>query len=471
MRRACGIAFGVATHALFFYTLYRVFFFLFADRVPSPAGSLWYDLLLAAQFGLIHSFLLHFKTRKHLSPWIPAPFYGCFFSAATSVTLLVIFAGWRSAELTVWRLTGWPRTVVEAAYIGSWLMLFYSLCVSGIGYQTGFIPWWTWVRGRQQPRRPFAPRNIYRVLRHPVYLSFMATVWFNPVMTLDRLLLAGVWTAYIFVGSWLKDERLIHYLGDTYRAYQLKVPGYPFMPFGPLARRKLPEQPDTLPLPQAGTIAGRKAAWRRLRSAASAPAHAAFSAHKACRHSLLGNAQHVLNRLRRGGVRRLQSDRTSSWPAVGGNIRRSLSMSLPTLARTNCMPSKRWPTFVAWDGVMPLLVLSSLDVLRHALGPGDLADLLGTFIVPTFAALIRCAIGMRQFRSLGVTDPSWRRQSLLAASIIVLMLFEVVSNFLRCCQDVPLKEATLIAAALYASYLSLIWLTFRSPPTYGTAVS
>ncbi|HQU46927.1 MAG TPA: NnrU family protein [Pirellulales bacterium] len=260
MRRACGIAFGIATHALFFYTLYRVFVFLFADRAPSPPGPLWYDFVLAGEFGAIHSFLLHPTTRRRLSPWIPPPFYGCFFSAATCLTLLIMFAGWRSAGPTLWRLTGFSRLVVEAAYVGSWLTLFYSLCVSGLGYQTGFTPWWHWVRGRPVPKREFRPRNIYLVLRHPVYLSFMATVWFNPVMTLDRLLLAAVWTCYIFVGSWLKDERLIHYLGETYRVYQQRVPGYPLMPFGPLARRRRRDEPSTIRLPQAGEIAERKAA-------------------------------------------------------------------------------------------------------------------------------------------------------------------------------------------------------------------
>lgn len=135
------------------------------------------------------------------------------------------------------------------------------------------------------------------------------------------------------------------------------------------------------------------------------------------------------------------------------------------------MSSKRWPAFVAWDGVMPLLVVTSLDVLRHALGRGDLADLLGTFIVPTFAALIRCSIGMRQFGSLGITAPSWFRQLLLAVAIIVLMLFEVITNLLRCGGGIPLKEVASIAAALYTCYLALIWLTFRSPPTSAAAVS
>jgi protein-S-isoprenylcysteine O-methyltransferase Ste14 len=260
MRRACGIAFGIFTHAVFFYTFYRVFRFLHADTVVSPAGSLWYDTLLAGQFGVLHSLLLHPTTRRRLEAWIPGPLYGCFFSLATCATLLVMFAGWGSAETTVWRLTGWPRLAVEAGYLSSWGMLFYSLCVSGLGYQTGFTPWWNWVRGRSAARREFRPRNIYMVLRHPVYLSFMASVWFNPVMTVDRLLLALVWSAYIFVGSWLKDERLAYFLGDTYRAYQEKVPGYPFMLLGPLARRERRDEPQVIPLPPAMTIADRKAA-------------------------------------------------------------------------------------------------------------------------------------------------------------------------------------------------------------------
>ena len=55
-------------------------------------------------------------------------------------------------------------------------------------------------------------------------------------MTLDHAVLTGIWTVYIFVGSYLKDRRLVHYLGDAYRAYQARVPGYPLVPFGPLGR-------------------------------------------------------------------------------------------------------------------------------------------------------------------------------------------------------------------------------------------
>ena len=66
--------------------------------------------------------------------------------------------------------------------------------------------------------------------------SFLRLIWFTPIVTLDRLGLIVVWSGYIFLGSVLKDRRLLFFLGDLYRSYQARVPGYPGMPIGPLAR-------------------------------------------------------------------------------------------------------------------------------------------------------------------------------------------------------------------------------------------
>src|SRR5690242_15486511 len=97
MRRICGIGFGIAVHGLFFFTAYRLFRFLHADSVASPHGSLGIDILLASQFAASHSLLLWRGVRQRLSRWIQPPFYGCFFCAATCLSLLAMFAGWRSS--------------------------------------------------------------------------------------------------------------------------------------------------------------------------------------------------------------------------------------------------------------------------------------------------------------------------------------------------------------------------------------
>jgi methanethiol S-methyltransferase len=114
--------------------------------------------------------------------------------------------------------------------------LAYSLSLTGLGYPTGWTPFLHWLRGQSPPRRDFVPRGAYHLLRHPVYLSFLGLICFTPRMTLDHAVLTGIWAAYIFFGSYLKDRRLVHYLGDSYRTYQARVPGYPLMPFGPLGK-------------------------------------------------------------------------------------------------------------------------------------------------------------------------------------------------------------------------------------------
>jgi protein-S-isoprenylcysteine O-methyltransferase Ste14 len=71
----------------------------------------------------------------------------------------------------------------------------------------------------QPPARPFVPQSVYRFLRHPVYLSFLGLVWLVPVVTLDRAVLIGILAVSIYVGSVVKERRLLFYVGDEYRSH------------------------------------------------------------------------------------------------------------------------------------------------------------------------------------------------------------------------------------------------------------
>ena len=236
MRRAFGIAFGLATQAVFALTVWHLFWFLKDSSASGQRGEVWIDAVWAMLFALPHSALLLPRVRKRLERFVPSSHYGCFFCLVTCLTLLLIIGQWRTSPVIVWRLTGAGERFMEAAFLLTWPLLIYSLSLTGLGYQTGWTPWWHWFRRQTPPRRRFEPRGLYRYLRHPVYLSFLGLIWFTPVMTLDHAVLTGIWTAYIFAGSYLKDRRLAYYLGDTYQHYQSQVAGYPGMPAGPLAR-------------------------------------------------------------------------------------------------------------------------------------------------------------------------------------------------------------------------------------------
>jgi protein-S-isoprenylcysteine O-methyltransferase Ste14 len=200
------------------------------------------DLLLALQFAIPHSVLLHPRFRSLFKRWLPAELHGAFFCLCTCLSLLLLFSCWQTSPGVLWELEGGAAAVVLACFHFSWAALLYSISLTGLGYQTGLTQWGHWYRGIPAPRRDFQARSLYRYLRHPVYLSFLGLIWFTPVMTFDHLVLTGTWTLYIFIGSILKDARLLYYLGDSYADYMSQVAGYPGVFFGSLGRRSPRQQ-------------------------------------------------------------------------------------------------------------------------------------------------------------------------------------------------------------------------------------
>jgi hypothetical protein len=239
--RASGISFGIATQILFVPTVYYVFMFL-RDGVTRPAGNwLVIDCLLALQFAVPHSILLLPRVRSALSRVMPSQFYGSLFAVSTCISLWVIFINWHSSPSLIWDTEGWSRIAIYAGFYASWVSLIYSLKLVGLGYQSGWTQWMYWFRRQALPRREFVQRGVYGWMRHPVYLSFLGLIWFTPRMTADHAMLTGVWTIYIFVGSYLKDRRMTFYLGETYCEYGRRVPGFPGMFFGPLGKWRSPK--------------------------------------------------------------------------------------------------------------------------------------------------------------------------------------------------------------------------------------
>jgi protein-S-isoprenylcysteine O-methyltransferase Ste14 len=226
MLRFLGITTGVLVQVLFVVTSYDNYVFLQGSPPQAGHGALAWDALLALQFAVVHSLLLLPSVRKMLKRLISPASYGLFFCTAACLTLLLTMSQWRVGDWAIWQLTGWPRLAVQTLYLTCCGTLFYSLCCSGFGYHTGWLPWWYWVQQKPIPNRPFKPQGAFSVIRHPGYMNFLGLVWFTPDMTIDRAVLVGIWSVYIFCGSYLKDLRMIHYLGNTYREYRARVPAY-----------------------------------------------------------------------------------------------------------------------------------------------------------------------------------------------------------------------------------------------------
>jgi protein-S-isoprenylcysteine O-methyltransferase Ste14 len=147
-----------------------------------------------------------------------------------------MFRLWGKSDIVVWQASGWMEWLILTCFYGSWAALFYSLYLTGLGYQTGLTQWWYWAIKKKTPVRQFVTKGAFRIMRHPVYMSFLGLIWFTPVMTLDHAVLTLVWTLYIYAGSYFKDRRLIRFIGRDYIEYGKKVSGLPGISFGSLRR-------------------------------------------------------------------------------------------------------------------------------------------------------------------------------------------------------------------------------------------
>jgi protein-S-isoprenylcysteine O-methyltransferase Ste14 len=76
--------------------------------------------------------------------------------------------------------------------------------------------------------------GLYRLSRHPMYLTSMLIMWLSPRMTVNLLTLFALMSLYFIVGSYHEEMLLIKQFGPAYREYRKKVPRIvPGLPFPP----------------------------------------------------------------------------------------------------------------------------------------------------------------------------------------------------------------------------------------------
>lgn len=66
--------------------------------------------------------------------------------------------------------------------------------------------------------------GMYRLARHPLYLFSLLFIWLSPVMTVNQLVFYISLTAYIFVGVYFEERKLLREFGAAYADYRSATP-------------------------------------------------------------------------------------------------------------------------------------------------------------------------------------------------------------------------------------------------------
>lgn len=232
-RRALALFSGLVCHSVFAVgvgaMIWAMYFGLSHSfgAVPWPWAG-FANLLLVLQFPLAHSFLLTGKGRALLARLAPAPF-GSTLSTTTYATVAALQLGllfflWTPSGIVWWRADGWAFWLMTGLYAAAWGLLGLSILNSGWKLQSGALGWLALFSGRK-PIFPDMPEwGLYRIVRHPIYVSFALTLWAVPTWTPDQLTLALILTAYCLIAPLHKERRFLAIHGGRYAAYRRRVP-------------------------------------------------------------------------------------------------------------------------------------------------------------------------------------------------------------------------------------------------------
>jgi protein-S-isoprenylcysteine O-methyltransferase Ste14 len=91
--------------------------------------------------------------------------------------------------------------------------------------------------GGMAPGGALDSKGVLGLVRHPWYTGVVLLIWAGHLDP-ATLVVNGVLTAYIVVGTLLEERKLVHEFGDAYRSYQERVSM--FLPFKWLRSRIAP---------------------------------------------------------------------------------------------------------------------------------------------------------------------------------------------------------------------------------------
>ncbi len=196
----------------------------------SARTAVWWNALVSCIFFVQHSVLVRRSVRARLAGIVPARYDGAFYAITSGVALAVVTVLLQPAGEPFLVLQGIPRAGLTAAAILAAAGFAWGIRSLRTSDLLGLRPIREHLRGdRGLPSEgawpsPLVVRGPYRWVRHPLYSCVIVLLWSNPVLSVNHIVFATVWTAWIYVGALLEERDLIADFGEGYRRYRVQVP-------------------------------------------------------------------------------------------------------------------------------------------------------------------------------------------------------------------------------------------------------
>jgi protein-S-isoprenylcysteine O-methyltransferase Ste14 len=233
VRRWSFFTYGVFCHLLFLATFAYMAGFVGNFLVPktidsAPAdgfGPAGVDLLLIGLFGLQHSIMARPWFKRLWTRLVPQATERSTYVLISCLVTFLLMWQWRGLDAVVWDVEQpVARGLLWGLFAAGWLLIPATSLMIDHFDLFGTRQVWLYLRRRPYTTLPFRTPWLYNRVRHPLYVGWTLALWATPTMTLGHLLFAGALTLYMAVAALFEERDLVGHYGDTYRAYQQRVP-------------------------------------------------------------------------------------------------------------------------------------------------------------------------------------------------------------------------------------------------------
>jgi protein-S-isoprenylcysteine O-methyltransferase Ste14 len=234
MKRLAVLAYGSVAYMLFLGSfLYAVGFIgnfwtpTSLDEAPSvPFGqALLINTLLLGAFALQHSVMARQGFKRWWTRLVPEPAERSTYVLATVLALAAIFAWWQPMGGVLWDVQDPAgRAALYGLFACGWALVLASTFLINHFDLFGLRQVWLSFRGTEYTPIGFRTPGLYRCVRHPLYVGWLAVFWATPTMTAAHLVFALLTTSYILIAIQLEERDLVAAHGPAYDSYRKNVP-------------------------------------------------------------------------------------------------------------------------------------------------------------------------------------------------------------------------------------------------------
>lgn len=192
--------------------------------MTTAAAHLIYALAWGS-FGVGHSLLAGMRAKGMLMPALGAWYrlaYNLF--AALHIGAVWLLGNWLLGDALPFPLPGTVRTALTVLSIFGVIVLLVALRGYDLGRLAGTTQIRNHRRGIDEPEdEPLRTDGMHAYVRHPLYAGAYLILWGHAQEPFA--LATAIWaSAYLAIGTWFEERRLLELYGRDYQRYREKVP-------------------------------------------------------------------------------------------------------------------------------------------------------------------------------------------------------------------------------------------------------